>query len=653
MSKKDKPNLKAIVTIIVISILFFSSILHFAGVINLNILAVSDYHTGIHPSTINNMETERVWQDCWLGQYAPGTGYPYKEMMPDTKYITSFSGATGDDALSERISIVANVFEDSWAELSNPQRAYYRVSIKTDPSQSGWTTIIDLNWYDSSKVTVTGGTGWKTAAITHTSLFSLSSSYAEIFPIEIRLKGSIVGAIKTETVWEFWSGIPFTPSWETTMSADYAYLISGDGSINIEGYTPEQVPMFEIGETIPIYVSADYSGETAGGAGRWQLWAFPLRGGSGRLINEWTYDYFRETYQWILPTDAWMRGSSDSRWRIELHNTLFSTDAIQINTIDIRANAPPTPIIQTSPDIPQVGQQITIEMSAPTNIQTHEAIIKFIVRGVYTDTGTEFVDKDVQIDSGSSDPYTATTTITPPRAGMFSLQVFAHDAGGRQSENPAYKTMEMHEGSYRLTLTLLDSYDSLPIAGVKVEQVGTGEDKYTDVSGQCWFDLDQGTYSFQFIKNGYRAEYKSFSLSGDKGETVTLERTTNTWDLTVTIKDSETMEAVWGATVKVGGIEKLTSESGTVTFNDVADGEYNIAASKDASSGSKEIILDRSKDITIIIYPGGQGPDPSPGVLGMDSYVLIGAVIVALAAMVGIWYYLKKRPTKKGKKKKK
>ena len=73
MSKKEKPNLKAIVTIIVISILFFSSILHFAGVINLNILAVSDYHTGIHPSTINNMETERVWQDCWLGQYAPGT----------------------------------------------------------------------------------------------------------------------------------------------------------------------------------------------------------------------------------------------------------------------------------------------------------------------------------------------------------------------------------------------------------------------------------------------------------------------------------------------------------------------------------------------------------------------------------------------------
>jgi len=355
------------------------SVLQLAGVVNLNPFAVSDYHTGISPSSINNMNTEHKWQDSWHGQYAPGEGYPVKEMLPDTVYVTSFSGATGDDALSERISIVGNLFEDSWVELSNPVRGYYNVYIRTDPSSATWEQIVGRAWSDPAKVVVTGITDWQAAAITQTSWFSLGSSRADILPIEIRLKGSIVGAIKVECRWEFTSGIPFTEKWQKTMSIDYAYLASGDGSINIEGYSQYDVPMFEIGDTVPIYVSADYSGATASGSGRWQLWAFPLRGGSGRMIKEWTYDYFRETHQWILPADAWVRGSSDSRWRLELHNTLFSTDAIMINTIDIRANAPPTPTILTSPAVPQVGEDITITMSANTNINTHEKIIKFIV----------------------------------------------------------------------------------------------------------------------------------------------------------------------------------------------------------------------------------------------------------------------------------
>ncbi len=174
LGRKKNKALKTIIISSIITLVLILSVLQLAGVVNLNPFAVSDYHTGISPSSINNMNTEHKWQDCWHGQYAPGEGYPYNEMLPDTKYITSFSGATGDDALSERISIAGNLFEDSWVEVCTPRKAYYKVSIRTDPQSATWDEIVWFGGSDSTKVVVTGGTGWKTAAITQTSWFSLA-----------------------------------------------------------------------------------------------------------------------------------------------------------------------------------------------------------------------------------------------------------------------------------------------------------------------------------------------------------------------------------------------------------------------------------------------------------------------------------------------
>jgi hypothetical protein len=564
-------------------------------------------------------------------------------MLPDVKYVTSFSGATGGAALSERIGIVGNLFEDDWAEVCHPTRAYYNVYIRTDPNSATWDQIVGFNFYDSLKVVVTGGTGWRTANYN-----PLGGAEQEIWvsPIEIQLKGSVVGALKVEAKWEFES---VWGRWEKTMSIDYAYLISGNGRINIEGYSQYDTPMFEIGDIVPIYVSADYSGPTADDTGRWQLWAIPLRGGPARLLKEWTYDYFRETYQWTLPTDAWVRESSDSRWQLELKNTLFSTDKIMLNTIDIKANAPPSPTILTSPEIPQVGEDIFITMSANTNINTNEKVIKFIVRGVYTDNNYQFVDKDVMVDVGTADPYTASTTIHPPRAGQFRLQVWAHDKAGRQSETPGEKIIEMHEGKYRLTILVLDAYNSIPIQGARVQKVGSEEIKYSATNGKCWFDLDQGSYEFQITKNGYRAESKSWTITdGNKEVEALLTRTTSTWDLTVTVKTADA-DTVWGATVKIGGTEKLTGEDGSVTFTDVAEGDYTVTATKGTLSGKKEVNLDRTRDIDIIIREGGI----EPGIGEMDYlWYIIGGVIV-IVVLFGVMYYLKLRKVRGAGKKKK
>jgi len=333
---------------------------------------------------------------------------------------------------------------------------------------------------------------------------------------------------------------------------------------------------------------------------------------------------------------------------LELHNTLFSTDYVMINTIDIKANAPPTPTILTSPEVPQVGEDISIIVSANTNINTNEKVIKFIVRSVYTDNNYQFYyNQNVLVDAGSADPYTASTTIHPPRAGQFRLQVWAHDEAGRQSEVPGEKVIEMHEGKYRLTIIVKDAYDSIPIEGARVQKTGSEEIKYSEPDGKCWFDLDQGSYEFQITKNGYRSERKSWTITdGNKEVIALLTRTTSTWDLTVTVKTADA-ETVWGATVKVGGTEKLTDEDGSVTFRDVAEGDYTVTASKGTLSGKKDVTLDRTRDVDIIIREGGIVPPI------VDDYLwyIIGGVIVVVAVFA-IMYYRKLRKVKGAGKKK-
>ena len=643
MKKKSRSQLKIVLAVVLVAVLILVPLFQVVGLINVfDLFAVSDYHTGISPSSINNCNTQHYWENVWKGQGKPGTGYPYNEMLPDTRYVTSFSGATGNDALSERIGISANIYENSWFESSHPTgRVYYRAYIKTDPTATTWTSIINLNWYDSSKVVVTGGVGYK--YVDPDGGWSGDKASRTADPIEIRLKGSIVGALKVEAVWEFDDGplLPWTPDWWKTMSIDYAYLISGEGSINIQGYNPWETPMYEIGETVPIQVSADYSGATASGTGRWQLWAFPLRGGSGRMIKEWNYDYFRETYYWSLPPDAWVRGASDSKWRIELKNTLFSTDAVKINTIDIRANAPPTPTIILTPVNPQLGDAVTIQISANTNQYTHEKIIKFWVSATETATNTQFVYKSVTPTSGSADPYTATTTITPPRAGAVYVEVWAHDEAGRESAVPGFATITIHEGQYRLSLTVLDEYNSLPLEDVRVQQTG-GNIKYTDHLGKCWFDLNKGSYAFQFTKAGYMAKTGSWTLtSSDRDEIVYMTRTTNTWDLTVTVqtKDGAT---VWGALVTVGALQRNTDVNGACTFEDLPEGDYVVTAKDGNLEGSKEVNLVSSQSVTITITEGGIDDDEV-------NWLLIGGVIVAvIIVLAGVYvYYREKRGKKK------
>jgi hypothetical protein len=403
---------------------------------NLNLTTLSadsTFGTGISLSFINNGYTKQVSFDAYKGQNEPGSGSPFKELFSDTKFITSFK-TTGVGAYSERIAFQGNLYENSFWESWHPTKGYYRVSISDDGVT--WDIIVDISVSDTNVVKINSGTvGWSPVYYDGLGgLFGADDTVYRLPMMEVQLIGPYVGAIKVETVWHFEQSLTGGKQ-DKVMATDYAYLISGSGDINIKGYASYDIPMFENGETVTISVTADYSGKTADGNGRWELWAYPLKGGSGQLIKSWAYDNFREDVAWKLPADAWVRGTSNSRWRIELHNTLFSTSAVDINTIDLRANAPPTPTISISPPHIIQGAVVTLNITGNTNKLTNESLLYYAVILRYTSASKAFFEKDVAVTG--SDPYRVATTFTAPNSGELCILVLAHDVAGRETEIPA------------------------------------------------------------------------------------------------------------------------------------------------------------------------------------------------------------------------
>jgi len=608
-------------TIIIIALLIFSILaLNYFGILQ---ITDNSYHTGIPPTDLNNMNTVHYWQDCWQGQAEPG----YTELLSDTKFVTAYS-SDNNLVLSERIAMDGNIYEDDIVEMSYPVKGWYVISIKTGLNNP-WVDVVSKNWYDSTKVMINSG------AVAPQELQYVGfgdwdeKQSARFNMLEIQFKGSVVGALRVSIVAEFTSGVPFTSNWDKTMSTDYAYLLSGKGAIWIEGYGPSDVPQFEIGETCPIHIEADYSGPTIGENGNWELWAFPHNGNPVIKIKTWSYDYFRETYNWVIPTGLWKQGASDNKVDLELRNTLFTTSKVKISSIDLKAKAPPTPTIQVTPTAPQVGETITVSMQANTNAQTNEIVTAFHLRAIYTDNNQEIVYVTSIVPTGQN-PYLGSYSFTPQRAGPLKIQVWAHDKAGRESTTPATYTMEIHLGQFRLTVEALDYDTSLAIQGAKVTLYPGDSSKTTESDGKCWFDLEKNTYSVTVYKEGYRVETKTAFVDKDTSITVSLHRTTLIWNLKVIVADEDGNKIQW-ADVKVGGVAQArTDESGSWTFQNLPDGEYIVSASKGTQTGSKNIVLDSNKEITVVIKK-----PITEQVLSLN--VILAIIVVIICAIVAFF----------------
>lgn len=435
---------KILLIIIAIVIMLFASF--FAGIIPLDLFGDNSYHTGISPGDINDSITKHnEWGcgggSCWVGNIA----VDYTELIMDdanNPVVSSFKpyGNTGqnDIGLSETITVYGTLTQVGgpfyvWA----PNTGYYKVSIKEGGS---WKVIIWDGGLDENYVYKMSGTvnvqQWEVGWV------SPSSTY-DIAPLSFKLKGAHVGAIHIEVVTDFVRAVVFHETHVT--SEDWCYVISGEGSINIAGYAPHQVPMFEIGENVPIEVAADYSGYTTTGNGRWELRYFSHGTGKSGTIKTWNQDWIRTTYNWNMPDNLWYRGILDSKITIELWNTLFPQEAVMVNSIDVKANAPPSPTVESSDYDPKVGDTINLQGSCNTNANTNEKLETFHIRAIYTDSNQE-IGYWTQIVPVGQDPSSYSISISNlPRAGRLEVQVWGHDVAGRESVDPGVAVITVHD----------------------------------------------------------------------------------------------------------------------------------------------------------------------------------------------------------------
>ena len=131
-----------------------------------------------------------------------------------------------------------------------------------------------------------------------------------------------------------------------------------------------------------------------------------------------------------------------------------------------------------------------------------------------------------------------------------------------------------------LTVTVTDT------KGNKLEDVSVkvnGASLKTDANGNVTFtDLEAGTYVVEISKDGYVSESHTVVIMANKeiSLTVDLDKIDTTGDLVVNVTDTDG-NVLKDVTVTVNGNTLTTNADGTVTFEDLEAGIYEVIISKD------------------------------------------------------------------------
>lgn len=456
---KIKVGIIAIAVIAIILFVYFDPL-------GLELLDEKDYHTGFSPANINYLTTyPGSWNfdpvtgtvtksmgvagceiplicsgDRWYGNIEEG----YTELHTDLANQPIVTAYKSDpDILSETVTLFGQVSSKvgidgprSSRYAWRPAKGWYRVRINEG---MGWDTIIDSSGINEEYVHWVYGTSGE-HSYSWATLFQ-TESVQEIGPISFKLKGQHVGVLEVKQRTRFTNVVGMTET--HTTSTDFIYLVSGSGELRVQGVEPT----FEIGDVVPIWVSCDYSGQTGSGTGQWELrWSpgdidHPLSGGTITTFDDWT----RGTYDdWKIPEGAWHR-DYDPTIRLELWNTLFPQAAVWIDTIDIKAHAPPMPTISVSEKHVDWYEPITVSGLCYTNEITNERIKEFRIRAKYTD---QFIDLgEWKVTPDGQDP-SGYSQIIPGsmirRTGTIQITVKAIDEANRPSLDPAIIQVTVH-----------------------------------------------------------------------------------------------------------------------------------------------------------------------------------------------------------------
>jgi len=401
--------------IIAIGIIILLCMGFLTGFIPLKQLSVGDWKTGLNREDFNNCDTfhygractEKYFQTvgCWYGNAEGGNTelihFPEANFTP---LVTSMYPNEHSQPLTINGGITyfglpsIPFFQRTW----DGDYGWYEIDFTTNGIT--WDTVFNSKTgVANSWVThVTGPTGKifytdPSTTFDIPKIFELYNGVVcqRLLPITISFEGPHVGVLRVKQITVFEQLFGLIESDPYCTSADYVFLVSGDGTFTFD----RQDRLYEEGETVEIKCNVGFSGAT-------QLWD---SSGNDVSTKGWTLkiwdnsnsggtpfktfnipdgnDAFKCTF--TIPEGAY-DSDGDNQWVAVLENTLFEQEHKEFFAIapGMREQAPSLPTYEFDKDKYNLGDTVNCLISSEPNPLGSNKIYEFWVKVYYEGDST-------------------------------------------------------------------------------------------------------------------------------------------------------------------------------------------------------------------------------------------------------------------------
>ena len=381
------------------------------------------------------------------------------------------------------------------------------------------------------------------------------------------LKTPLSGYLKAELYvrwadYNSWmSGLTYTYQWSpqwSKVATDYAYLESGDGQVDVDGYnkiatkdgsfyadgTSEYYAkyVYQEGQTVTFNLKLGAAGITspvtsdADQSKQWKLdilkpdgtsYTDTAQGFPKYFTNEGTLESGEQrsvTATWKIPLDA--VASGEGGWQIRLTNGLMVQSEVKLFVVKDLSVLPSKAVI-TSPTggaTFTLGKAITVYCTASPNPTTLKPITKFDGWAKYysaVSASYAFSSSNIPVSSGKGQ-----FSFTPDRVGKVYLMVHAIDSASQPGgESNVTIITVVSAPKYIVTVNVADSNTKTSLTGATVI---FGSNTQTTVNGVTQFTIEAGYYALSVSQTGYKTfSGGTISITADKLIPVSLISTTS------------------------------------------------------------------------------------------------------------------------------
>ncbi len=330
------------------------------------------------------IDTETT-SDSWL-PYDWGTtrhligGFAYdddgneNELLDDDKYVSAWKAG----GASEKIAISYDFWPgcpsdgDKWINIYlDPNADWSDPMYSSTPSHDS-NTITWLSSTDEDADVTDGDNPGK-------------GSYGRNPTFIVQLEGPMSGMyMRVEA--NVRAGSTYGTKHHTLTIHDEAYIKDGSGSVRVQP-SSDGDDTFEEGETVTINVETGASNQTALDTVD-KGWCLRLYQPNGDQYTEGDWprmldDFSHQYVEWTVPVDIWNSDWGVNRWEVELSNLLLPQSEDDFLTVDEAENMPVMDDISVGTPYAEVGESITVSMSAIPNERTGFEIREFYVDVYY------------------------------------------------------------------------------------------------------------------------------------------------------------------------------------------------------------------------------------------------------------------------------